>query len=72
MFLHFLVDWTNLLSEVSVLFQQKKALISEVGKRVSELKEKFTQMKVRKHLALRKFITQSTDGLVMACKVYSL
>ena len=62
MFLHFLIDWTNQLSEISVLFQQKKTLISEVGKRICELKEKVTQMKVRRGKALRKFITQSTDG----------
>ena len=61
-FLHFMIDWTNLLSEISTLFQQKKSLISEVGKRVSELKEKFIQMKTRRGKMLRKFLSESTDG----------
>ena len=57
-----MIDWTNLLSEISTLFQQKKSLISEVGKRVSELKEKFIQMKTRRGKMLRKFLSESTDG----------
>ena len=61
-FLHFMIDWTNLLSEVSTLFQQKKCLISEVGKRVTELKEKFIQMKTRRGKLLRKFLRESEDG----------
>ena len=61
-FLHFMIDWTNLLSEVSTLFQQKKSLISEVGKRVTELKEKFIQMKTRRGKLLRRFLRESEDG----------
>ena len=57
MFLHFLIDWTNLLSEVSLLFQSKRALVSEVSKRVRELKEKVAYMKVRRGETLRSFIT---------------
>ena len=63
-FLHFMIDWTNLLSDVSVLFQEKKCLISEVGERVVVLKEKFGKMKDRRGKVLRKFLreTKDTDG----------
>ena len=57
MFLHFLIDWTNLLSEVSLPFQSKRALVSEVSKRVRELKEKVAYIKVRRGETLRSFIT---------------
>ena len=43
-----MIDWTNLLRNVSELFQEMRALISEVGKRVNELKENFIRMKTRR------------------------
>lgn len=61
-FLHFMIDWTNLLAEVSVLFQERKSLICEVAKRVRELQEKVSNMKVRRGKALRKFLSDSEDG----------
>lgn len=60
--LHFLIDWTNLLTELSVLFQQKKCTVSEISRRVSELKDKFTAMKTRRGKVLRKFLKESADG----------
>ena len=55
-FLHFMVDWTQQLSEVSKLFQEKNCLISQVSTRVAELKQRFARMKVRRGKCLRKFV----------------
>ncbi|MES9884373.1 MAG: hAT transposon family protein [Sedimenticola sp.] len=61
-FLHFMLDWTNVISEVSILFQQKKALICEVGKRVCELKDKVSSMKLRRGKFLKNFLKESENG----------
>ena len=45
-FLHFMLDWTNLVRNVSELFQDIKSLISEVGKRIGDLKENFSRRKI--------------------------
>ena len=61
-FLHFMIDWTNLLRNVSELFQEKRALISEVGKRVNELKENFIRMKTRRGKNFREYLRESENG----------
>ena len=61
-FLHFMLDWTNLLRNVSELFQDKKALISEVSKRINELQANFTRMKTRRGKNLRDFLKDSENG----------
>ncbi|KAH3837422.1 hypothetical protein DPMN_110811 [Dreissena polymorpha] len=59
-FLHFMLDWTKLLSDVSVLFQEKACLIGDVA-RVLELKDKFAHMKERRG----KMSTDSIERLKM-------
>ena len=61
-FLHFMIDWTNLLKKVSELFQEKRALISEVGKRVNELKENSVRMKTRRGKNFRAYLRESENG----------
>lgn len=61
-FLHFMIDWTDLISEVSVLFQRKNCLISEVSRRVAELTEKCTTLKTRRGKHFRKFLRETEDG----------
>ena len=43
-------------------FKQKKCLISEVGKRVKELKDRFGRMKTRRAKFLRKFLNETQNG----------
>lgn len=52
-FLHFMIDWTDLLTKVSEVFQQQNCLVSEVGRRVAELKENLLHMKTRRGKQLR-------------------
>ena len=61
-FLHFMIDWTELLRKVSELFQQKFSLVAEVKQRIDELKEKYEHMKTRRGKMLRHFQTESANG----------
>lgn len=61
-FLHFMIDWTDLLRKVSEIFQQKYSLVAEVKQRIDELKEKFEHMKTRRGKMLRNFLTESENG----------
>lgn len=41
-FLHFMMDWTNILSDVSKIFQEKTCLISQIATRIEELEQKLS------------------------------
>ncbi|XP_067654440.1 zinc finger protein 862-like [Haliotis asinina] len=60
--LHFMIDFTDLVSEVSKAFQMKKSLISELKRRIETLREKFLKMKSKKGPMFEKILEESKEG----------
>ena len=68
-FLHFMLDWTQVLSEISKVFQEKHCLISQIASRVTELKQKLNKMKTKRGKMLRQFLTEKESGVFKGSEV---
>ncbi|XP_078518519.1 zinc finger protein 862-like, partial [Lissotriton helveticus] len=61
-FLHFMIDFTELLQQVSKAFQQDDTLISEVARRIEVLQQKLILLKTKPGKALTQFQLVFKDG----------
>ena len=64
-----MLDWTNILSEVSKLFQEKKCLLSEISTMIAELKDKLVKMKCRRGKNLRRFDAEKETGMFKGIEI---
>ena len=68
-FLHFMIDWTTLLSNMSEMFQEKTCLISQIGSRVNELKQNLNKMKTKRGKMLRQFLREKDGGTFRGAEI---